>query len=53
MAGYFKPCREFDRCNEIIEKYWESEQFEHCFQEHLKLAEETSFIPACGGMNES
>jgi len=43
MAGYYKPCKEFDRCNEIIEKYWESKQFEQCFQEHLKLAEETSY----------
>ncbi len=43
MAGYYKPCRELDICDELIEKYWESEQFEQCFQGHLKLAEETSY----------
>lgn len=41
--SYYMPCREFDLCNEIMEKYWESEQFEQCFKEHLKLAEETSY----------
>lgn len=43
MAGYYKPCWELDRCNEIIDKYWESRQYEPCFQEHLKLAEETGY----------
>ncbi len=43
MAGYYKPCKELDICNELIEKYWESKQFEQCFQGHLKLAEETSY----------
>ncbi len=43
MAGYYKPCEEFDICNRLIEKYWESKQFELCFQGHLKLAEETSY----------
>lgn len=33
MSGYYKPCKEFDICNEIIRKYWESEQFEQCFQD--------------------
>ena len=27
MAGaYYKPCKEFDICNELIEKYWETKQ---------------------------
>lgn len=43
MAGYDQPCREFDICNALIEKYWESEQFEECFRGHLKLAEETGY----------
>ena len=21
--AYYKPCKEFDICNELIEKYWE------------------------------
>ncbi len=43
MAGYYEPCEEFDICNRLIEKYWESRQFELCFQGYLKLAEETSY----------
>lgn len=43
MAGYYKPCKEFDICNKLIEQYWESGKFEQCFQGHLKLAEETSY----------
>lgn len=43
MAGYYEPCEEFDICNRLIEKYWESRQFEKCFQGYLKLAEETSY----------
>ena len=26
--SYYKPCAEFDRCNELIEKYWESKQYD-------------------------
>ena len=22
--AYYKPCKEFDICNELIEKYWEA-----------------------------
>lgn len=22
--AYYKPCKEFDICNELIEKYWEN-----------------------------
>lgn len=43
MAGYYKPCKELETCNALIEKYWESRQFEQCFQGHLKLAEETGY----------
>ncbi len=43
MAGYYEPCEEFDICNRLIEKYWESRQFELCFQGYLKLAEETNY----------
>lgn len=41
--GYYKPCKELDICNELIDKYWESGQFELCFQGHLKLAEDTGY----------
>ncbi len=37
--NYYKPCREFDDCNELIEKYYLTGQYEKCFEGHLKLAE--------------
>lgn len=43
MDDDYKPCKELDICNELIEKYWESKQFEPCFQGHLKLARETGY----------
>lgn len=39
MAGYYKPCPELDRCNELIERYYMTEQYDKCFQGHLPLAE--------------
>ncbi len=41
--GYYKPCKEFDECNELIEKYYLSGQFEKCFEGHLKIAEATHY----------
>ena len=40
---YYKPCAELDRCNELIEKYWDSGRFEQCFAGHLELAEATHY----------
>lgn len=37
--SYYKPCAEFYRCNELIEKYWESKQYDKCFAGHMELAE--------------
>ena len=37
---YYEPCLEFDRCNELMDLYWKSKQFDRCFEGHLKLAEE-------------
>ena len=34
-SEYYKPCKEFDTCNELIEKYWESKQYDKCFEGHL------------------
>ena len=39
MNEYYKPCAEFDKCNELIDKYWESKQYKKCFDGHLELAE--------------
>ncbi len=38
-SDYYKPCRELDICNELIEKYFNTRQYEKCFEGHLALAE--------------
>ncbi len=35
---YYRPCRELDICNELIEKYFNTKQYEKCFEGHLALA---------------
>ena len=40
--SYYKPCAEFYRCNELIEKYWESKQYDKCFAGHMELAEKAT-----------
>lgn len=48
MAGnYYKPCKELDICNELIEKYWESKQYDKCFEGHLVLAEKGYPLAEC------
>ena len=37
--GYYKPCKEFDECNRLIEEYFKRSQYEKCFAGHLTLAE--------------
>ena len=37
--SYYKPCRELEICNELIEKYFNTQQYEKCFEGHLALAE--------------
>lgn len=41
--SYYKPCRELDICNELIEKYFNTQQYEKCFEGHLVLAEQVDF----------
>ncbi len=44
---YYKPCRELDLCNELIEKYYQTGQFEKCFDGHLALAEQGYPLAEC------
>ena len=37
-SSYYKPCAELDACRELIEKYFETQQYEPCFEGHLALA---------------
>ena len=45
--NYYKPCPELDQCNELIEKYFLTKQYEKCFEGHLKLAEEGYPLAEC------
>lgn len=48
MAGQsYAPCEEFDRCNELIEKYFKTGQYEKCFEGHLELAEQGYPLAEC------
>ncbi len=44
---YHKPCRELDICNELIEKYFNTQQYEKCFEGHLALAEQGYPLAEC------
>jgi len=44
---YYKPCRELDICNQLIEKYFNGRQYEKCFAGHLALAEQGYPLAEC------
>ena len=45
--SYYKPCRELDICNELIEKYFNTQQYEKCFEGHLVLAQQGYPLAEC------
>ena len=45
--SYYKPCGELDICNELIEKYFNTQQYEKCFEGHLELAEQGYPLAEC------
>ncbi len=44
---YYPPCRELDRCNELIETYFNTQQYAQCFAGHLALAEQGYPLAEC------
>lgn len=44
---YYKPCAELERCRELIEKFFETEQYEQCFEGHLELANQGYPLAEC------
>ncbi len=36
--SYYKPCRELDICNDLIEKYFNKQQYKKCFDGQYNLA---------------
>lgn len=45
--AYYKPCKELDICNELIDEYFNTEQYEKCFEGHLVLAEQGYPLAEC------
>lgn len=45
--SYYKPCRELDICNELIEKYYNTQQYEKCFKGHMALAQQEYPLAEC------
>lgn len=44
---YYKPCPELDICNDLIERYFNTRQYEKCFEGHLALAEKGYPLAEC------
>ena len=45
--SYYKPCRELAICDELIETYFNTAQYEKCFEGHLTLAEQGYPLAEC------
>ena len=45
--NYYQSCPELDRCNELIEVYFNTQQYEACFAGHLVLAEQGYPLAEC------
>lgn len=46
-GGYYRPCKELDQCNRLMELYFQKGQYEACFQGHLALAEQGYPLAEC------
>ncbi len=44
---YYKPCRELESSNLLIEKYFNTQQYEKCFEGHLALARQGYPLAEC------
>lgn len=44
---HYEPCPEFDKCNELIERHFQTGQYEACFAGHLELAEKGYPLAEC------
>lgn len=46
-SSYYKPCAELDKCEWLIHTYFETRQYEPCFQGHLELAQQGYPLAEC------
>ena len=49
---YYKPCRELDICNELIEKYFNTQQYEKCFEVQSVSAELSAVLQIHGNLRQ-
>lgn len=47
MSDYYKPCKELDICQELIDKYYLTHQYEKCFSGHMRLAKKGYPLAEC------
>ncbi len=45
--SYYQPCKELDECNRLIDKYFNTQQYEKCFEGHLPLAQSGYPLAEC------
>lgn len=46
-SSYYTPCKELSLCEELINKYWFSKQFDKCFEGHLEIAKQGYPLAEC------
>ena len=46
-TGYYKPSPELEECNRLIEVYWNTKQYDKCFDGHLALAKQGYPLAEC------
>lgn len=46
-SDYYRPCRELELCNALIDKYFQSGRYEKCFAGYLPLAEQGYPLAEC------
>lgn len=46
-SSYYTPCKELALCEELIEKYWNTQRYDKCFEGHLALAEQGYPLAEC------
>lgn len=44
---YYKPCKELDECNRLIDEYFKNGLYQKCFEGHLVLAEQGYPLAEC------
>lgn len=46
-SSYYKPCKELDICEKLINDYYKDGLYDKCFEGHLELAKKTRYPLAC------